>query len=361
MNKDIKKFDNLCWFILLISLIIIGNFIINKQPIYLISFVPIIFLIVIKKIRIINLIIIICIIMLFTVLISGIFNRNSIYLLNKYIDKRIPNFYYLRSLAIQQIINNNSNKYVSSYINMILFSEKNQYAYEIYNITKQLSISHLFIISGLHINILNIIINCLLSWKIKNKKNLLIINLFISIFFLYLLKFAISIIRIFLNSIIKLSTNRFDNLSVNCLSGIIFLFIFKNDVTNYGFMMSYFCTLIILILIEINPNKIFLSISINLACILISVPFIANMNEKINIYSFFYNYMYNWMIIVEYLWFLIFGWFKFSNLINYKIVMQTLKLIKLNLDLSIFIDLKWWNSFISSLYLSFFSFLMFKK
>lgn len=119
-------------------------------------------------------------------------------------------------------------------------------------------------------------------------------------------------------------------MSVNCLSGIIFLFIFKNDVTNYGFMMSYFCTLGILFLLEISTNKVFLSISINALCILITVPFVANMNKQINIYAFFYNYIYSGMIIVQYIWFLCFGWFEFPTFINSLVAIETLKLININ-------------------------------
>ena len=361
MNELKQKFDRLHWFIIFISLIIVGNTILNKQVVYLIGLIPITFLIVLKRIKIKHVITIILVIAIFSILLLDIFTRNSIYLLNRYINNNCSNFYYVRSLATQQITNKNPGLYVGSYINMILFGEKNKYAYEIYNLTKDLSISHLFVVSGLHINILSLLISKLLMWKIKNKRIVLVIDLLISLVFLYFLRFAISIIRIFLNSIIKLVSNKLDNMSVNCLSGIIFLFIFKNDVINYGFMMSYFCTLGILFLLEISTNKVFLSISINALCILITVPFVANMNKRINIYAFFYNYIYSGMIIVQYIWFLCFGWFGFSTFINSLMVIETLKLININWNLSVFIDLRWWNPLLSTLYLSSYCFFALKK
>lgn len=343
MKQKKKLISSLELFILFLSLVIIGNAYLLKNISLLILLIPLVITLFFNRTNwkfIILMIIIICIYLIIHIYIKNIISFKQ---MNNYIDKQNLNFYYLRNLAINHIQNVSINKYTASYINLLLFNYKNEYSHEIYNLIKQLSISHLFVVSGLHINLLTLIIHKTIFFKVKNKYVLLGFDFLVCSVFSYFLAFSISVVRILLNSIIALITKIENKLHLNYYSSIFIMFFFKNEVTNFGYLMSYFCVIGILHIIEFTPNKLLITCLTNLYCTIVTLPFIAIMNNKINIYTFFFNYLYSSIVLIQYLWFIFFGWFSFMVGINNFIVVEILKLIQINVELSVFMSLKWMN------------------
>lgn len=230
----------------------------------------------------------------------------SISKLNGIINNNIPNFYQLRFKAIEHV--NSIYKYTTPgyYINMLIFNYRDKNSYEIYNLTKQINITHLITVSGLQINALFLIIQKLFLKHLHKPKLANFIELVLCGVYAYFLAFSISILRIFINATIKQFNYKL-NKDSNYYSAIFLMFVFKDQVTNFGFLMSYLCVIGIKIILQFTKNKLLLAILINLYCVMITLPLVVVMNGKINIFAFFYNYMFSSILIFEYLWFMLTG------------------------------------------------------
>ncbi len=347
--------DVLDLFLVFLGILILGNVIINHQPIYLIAFIVILAFIIFNTNSWQKYVLILLIWLVYCLLFIFLKMELSIKQLNNLINQINPNFYSLRNKSINYLDNIYNNS-TSQYINLLLFNNKGNNN-QVYELTKQLSITHLIVVSGLHINVLLFIFNKTIFLKVKNHYYQSVFQVIFCFVYSYFLAYSISILRITINGIIKLFFSKCDSKKINCYSGMIILFFLKNEVTSYGFLMSYLCSIGICILTFYICNKLTLTIIINGFCILITLPFVIKMNGKINIFSFFYNYMFTSLIIFDYLWFLIFAWFKPFIEINNYLTKSMLDLMHINLDLAVFITLKPWNSIITSIYYTAFLFI----
>lgn len=230
----------------------------------------------------------------------------------KYLKSIINNkwsfFWSIRYKAISYINSIYKNKSSADFINLILFNYKDSYSNEIYQKMIQLSIVHLFIISGLHINFLFSLIKKLFFkkekyWFINN-----FINVLICIIYSYFLNFSIAILRIMINCIIKLINKKLTWITTNSISGILILFIFPKEVINYGFLMSFLCVITIGLVINNNLNKLVKAIIINFFCILITLPIIIEINGQINVFAIFLGIIFIPIAFFSYIWYLIFTW-----------------------------------------------------
>lgn len=294
------KFSSIELFIVFISLLVIGNALLLNKLIFLIILIPLIYLLLTEIKHWEKFMMITGIILIYILLITLSNYEFSINKLNEIIKNKMPNFYQLRFKAINHINSIYNRSTPGYYINMLIFNYRDKNSYEIYNLTKQINITHLITVSGLQINILFGVFQKLFLKHLRKPKLANIIELILCGLYTYFLAFSISILRILTNTIIKLFSTKLNSDS-NYYSAIILMFIFKNQVINYGFLMSYLCVIGIKIILKFTNNKILLAILINLYCVIVTLPLVIIMNGKINIFAFFYNYMFSSLLIFEYI------------------------------------------------------------
>lgn len=336
-------------FITFVSLLVIGNALLLNKLIFLIILLPLIYLIITEIQNWQKLILISGIILIYVLLITLTSYEFSISKLNEIINKKVTNFYQLRFNAINHINKIYKNSTPGYYINMLIFNYRDKNSYEIYNLTKQINITHLITVSGLQINILFGVLQKLFLKHLNKPKLSNFVELILCGIYTYFLAFSISILRILTNTLIKQFNYKLSQDS-NYYSAIILMFIFKNQVVNYGFLMSYLCVIGIKIVIQLTKNKLLLAILINLYCVMITFPLVVVMNGKINIFAFFYNYMFSSILIFEYLWFMLTAWFIWFTPFNNWIINTTTTLIKINVSLGIYLDFKNFKTFFSASY-----------
>ncbi|MDE5617364.1 MAG: ComEC/Rec2 family competence protein, partial [Ureaplasma sp.] len=275
------------------------------------------------------------------------------------ITNKFPNFWSIRYKAINYINLIYKNKSVADFIYLILFNYKNSYSNEIYQKLIQLSIVHLFIISGLHVNFFFALIKKIFF---KEKKYFWInnsINLIICLVYSYFLNFSISIIRITINCFIKFINKNLNWIKINNISGILILIIFPKESTNFGFLMSYLCVITIGLVSNNNLNKILQLIIVNFFCILVTLPIIIKLNGKINIFAIFLSIIYTPITFFSYFWYLFFAWWTPFIQINTEIFKIISLLINWTIRITFQVQIKKIHSFFIVLYYSLSYFLIF--
>ena len=203
--------------------------------------------------------------------------------------------------ALSRYINNHYDYISKELIAALTIGNKYNMSIELKDNINKLGISHLFVISGLHIELLATLILFFLK-KLKNKIKYLI-TLIILIFYYTLAGFGISILRVIIAFIINRILNKqtkvltpLDKISLNALIVII---INPFNLFSYSFLLSYSIVMGITLLSNLDSFKYkfnsfvltylkdMLIISIN--SMLISLPLIMRMGEKINLLLIIYN------------------------------------------------------------------------
>lgn len=196
-------------------------------------------------------------------------------------------------------------------IKALIFNEKN-YEHDFFQNLNRLDVIHLFVVSGVHINLLIMLINkCFKKFKWIR----ISISFIICSFLFYLTGFSISILRIIIGLILRLFL-RWSNLQLSLLNGIIVNLCFSNDANNYGCLMSYVATIFISFLISIIKNKIILAICINCCTPLILLPIVTNFNHNINILYFLNGIILSGPILFLYYFEMMICWLPFIFEIN---------------------------------------------
>lgn len=203
--------------------------------------------------------------------------KNINLFLNRYIDKIHP--YESKEFLKNLILGTNS---------------LNQNTKE--NLNK-MGISHLFVVSGMHFSLLILIFDQIFNLpflkNIKNKKIIKIIYLFS---YVIITKFTISIMRCFIQNIIKmynnkLKLNKFNQFS---LSLIIAIIIQPFSIFNTSFHLTYLISgsLVLLSDQKDNQNKILKTIKTTIILNLIILPLLSNFNSYINLMIVLFNFIY---------------------------------------------------------------------
>ena len=181
------------------------------------------------------------------------------------------------------------NKYHNSYLETLTIGDNGNL--EMDNINK-LGISHLFVISGLHMSIIILIIEKLLSlFKIK-KRIVDIIVVIIGFTFLIIANFMISLIRVLITLVLKLFLKRLKALDILTINSLIVLNINPFLIFNLSFILSYLAAFFMIIYKPIiKTKKRFLNYLIDLYLIsllvqLFLLPITISMNPEINLLSF---------------------------------------------------------------------------
>lgn len=235
-----------------------------------------------------------------------------------YILEDVKKFDLIQSnFHLNNVIKNyllDSPEYYLKIIPLLLIGYKNKESLEVFTLGQNLSIIHLFVISGFHIGIIKILIN-FLTWKMKKIFNEIVFILLV-IFYLFILNFPISTIRAFLfitlNSINKyFLNNRFSKIKI--LLFIAFIFLAFNPYIFYSlsFIFTFVITFFILLSLEIkNQNKIYHKILTIFIINLASLPLILFLNNQYNLMTIFNTLIFSPIISCFYIFSILFFWWK---------------------------------------------------
>ena len=227
--------------------------------------------------------------------IFNIFNYKN-YLYNKRIYKliNITNINIDNSnISLFYKIKNNINKTIESrnnseYIKTFILGDKSSINFDDYDNFKNLGITHLFAISGMHITLFSTIILLILSKLKRNKNKAIIISLIILFLYGLLCSFPASIKRAYILYLL-LSLNKIFNLSIKTiyllvLTNVINIFIYPFIIYDIGFLYSIATTFGLIISTKYlnNGNYIIKLFKVSIIAFLFSLPITIN-NYYINL------------------------------------------------------------------------------
>lgn len=204
--------------------------------------------------------------------------KNINLLLNRFINKNHP--YDSKQLIKNLVLGTNS----------INTDTKN-------NLNK-LGISHLFVVSGMHFSVLILIFDKIFKLPfLKNIKHKKLIKIIYLSFYVIITKFTFSIIRCFLQNIIKLfneqlNLNKFNQFTLSFLLAII---IQPFSIFSTSFHLTYIISGSIILLMEVFnkfKNEISKTILTTISLNLIILPFISKLNGYINLLISIFNLLY---------------------------------------------------------------------
>ena len=202
----------------------------------------------------------------------------------------------LLSYKINEYFNNNYSINTSIYLKALLIGDKTSMDSSIEDDINKIGISHLFVVSGLHVSIFVLIISSIC--KVFKLKESITNKIIIIILFLYLLitNVLISVFRVFLAQIFKFlnkdkQINTFNLFSINL---IIAMILFPNIINSYSFILTYLISGMILLSKEIlkNKSKITQGLLISIVSTLSTLPIIINISSQLNFLSIIYNLFY---------------------------------------------------------------------
>ena len=223
--------------------------------------------------------------------IKGIIKVKSIKIINQ--TKNIHIFHDV----INNYFDKTYSKETNGFLKALLIGNKNNLDSELLENISNIGIGHLFVISGLHINIIVLIVSKFLKLlKIKEEKQFPIILIFLIIYYI-VTSFLISILRIIITNTLRklnikynLHLSSLDIYSINILLVLIFnpLLLFS-----YSFILTYLISTMIVIINPILTKKtLFDSLIISVMSVLVTLPIIININPTINLLSIIYNIFY---------------------------------------------------------------------
>lgn len=270
-------------------------------------------------------------------------NRNSKILISFWINEMFN--FSLRDYLINTNINNYGNQ-LGSFLNLILFGYKGIEINALYSQIVNVSLLHLFVISGIHISFLSFIIK-----KIFIKKWLCYPISFILLFFVcYINNFNIGSFRAFLFFI--MSVFKFRDKNIKMWLSIIIIFLFApQSLSLFSFQMTYISLLVLHINFKWNKklllNSLLLSVFINLYLL----PYISNMTQKFSLFGFLYSYIFSPFVLTNYFVALFIFWVPSYDILNffYNIFVE---MIKLSEVINVVIDVSKIPPFYFPLYLS---------
>lgn len=208
--------------------------------------------------------------------------------------------YKIKDKLYKKIINLDNSDYYLAFI----LGDKTLLSSEIYNSFQSNGISHLLALSGMHINILLLIINMFLK-KFKESKRIIITSI-ILIIFLILTGLTASLQRATIFYILKNINNKFNlrysNIKLLFIVAFIILFINPFLIYDLGFIYSFIvCFGIFYYSDFIKGNYVVKLFKLSLVTFLFSMPITIMINYEVNLSSIFINMLFvPWISLIVY-------------------------------------------------------------
>lgn len=201
--------------------------------------------------------------------------------------------------------NNYYNKHFDTlsrgYLKALLIGTKNDLDSTLQTSIQQIGIGHLFVISGLHMNVLKMILEKVLSLiKLKPKYHFYIITIFFILYFVLTCR-MISILRVlliyifsYINKKLKLKLSTLD---IYMLTIILILSVNPYYLVSYAFLLTFIISTSLVIINPLIRLKGFIgglinNIIISINSIIVTIPIIISINPTINLLSIIYNLIY---------------------------------------------------------------------
>jgi competence protein ComEC len=184
----------------------------------------------------------------------------------------------------------------SSFLKLIVFSERSD-SFEFFNVLKDLSIVHLFIISGFHVTLLFSTLK-----KLFKVPSLEWIILVILVPYLYLLNFTFPSVKAFLVLVIRTFSNsllneKVDGLKVLLFVALIMLAFNPNAIKSYSFVMSILASLNLELFSRVKfKSRIFNYLAFNTLIFLGILPIIMVINYEFNLIAILYNMIFGLIV-----------------------------------------------------------------
>ena len=200
--------------------------------------------------------------------------------------KRNNYIYKFKDSLFKRIYSSKNSDYYLAFI----IGDKSLLSSDIFNTYQKNGISHLLAISGMHINMLVLVISTL----IKNKKKELFVTSSFLLFYLFLTGITASILRAILFYILKKLNNiynlKYSNMHVLILSGYIILLLNPFMLYDLGFIYSFVVCFGIIYYNDLIKGNYFVKLlKLSIITFLFSLPITALINYEINITSIFIN------------------------------------------------------------------------
>lgn len=240
---------------------------------------------------------------------NGFDYRSYLYNQQIYGILEIDSINYVKTTFSLYILNYRVNNYLTNKLELssvgmikaLTIGNKDQFEEDLLNNISKIGISHLFVISGLHISILISIIEFIVKKiKIKNTHQSLL-TIGVLILYFWLCGFLISVFRViysyilkYINKTKKLSLSNIDIMAINILT---ILLINYKLTFSYSFILSYLISSSIIITSHFYQGKGLLNIvknnfKISLMATLVTIPIVINISPDINLLSVIYNLFY---------------------------------------------------------------------
>ena len=187
------------------------------------------------------------------------------------------------------------------FLKALLIGDKTSLGEELIEEISSVGIGHLFVISGLHMNVLQKIVEKLLKYlKVPSKFHITIIIVFFLLYFMITL-YLVSILRVLLiyvlSKINKKASLNLTTLDIYTISITMILIVNPYYLMNYSFILTF---IISTSLVVISPHLkykkikgfILNNIIMSINSILVTIPIIVHINPSINTLSIIYNLFY---------------------------------------------------------------------
>lgn len=177
-------------------------------------------------------------------------------------------------------------KFYSQYLPLTLLGYKIDWNQEIYQKLQSVSLIHLFVISGFHINLwIFILVKIANAFKIQNKYFYLIIPL-ILLPYLWLIGFPISAMRAYLLSYLLIFNkycwnNKYDQINLLAITMLTTFLINPYIIISMSFLLSFLITYSILLVLR-SANPKWIKLKIHFVAWMTSAILIAYLNENLN-------------------------------------------------------------------------------
>ncbi len=198
------------------------------------------------------------------------------------------NFYHFQTILIHYVQTAIPDQQIANFVTYLMFNYVDPSFVEFKTTIQAMGISHLFVVSGLHINlILGLWDKCSQKWSPYWLT--CSVRIILCAWFCYCLSFSVSTLRVLIQSLLKCKRQGSSkaNLGYACL---LHGFLFNDQPQRIGFLFSYGCTLIAILVFQSQLRYQFVKTYLtNVLCYLFTLPILINLNHQINCLSILFN------------------------------------------------------------------------